>query len=234
MEYRALFSDTYLEHHGILGMKWGKQNGPPYPLADGRKSAAEKRQERRAEKKLAKAQAKAQKKASYDEAVKAAKAAEKELALQSGDAKRVAAIKDQLTNDELEAAIQRINKMQRLNDLEANQVKNGFNTVDDVMAKVGKVAGWLSTANNLYTQADKAWKTSTDLADKYKNREANAAAERTRKEIDKLIRNASSTDDFNTLVKRSNEMTDDQLNRLANRSGNIQKILKQIANDEKK
>lgn len=34
--YRVIFSDTdyqdYLEHHGILGQKWGHRHGPPYPL----------------------------------------------------------------------------------------------------------------------------------------------------------------------------------------------------------
>lgn len=34
---------NYLKHHGILGQKWGKRNGPPYPLGAGDHSAAEKK-----------------------------------------------------------------------------------------------------------------------------------------------------------------------------------------------
>jgi hypothetical protein len=32
-----------LQHHGILGQKWGKRNGPPYPLDSGDHSASEKK-----------------------------------------------------------------------------------------------------------------------------------------------------------------------------------------------
>ena len=37
----------YIEHHGIPGQKWGKRNGPPYPLNDSRKSVSEKVSKRR-------------------------------------------------------------------------------------------------------------------------------------------------------------------------------------------
>ena len=35
---------NYISHHGILGQKWGKRNGPPYPLGGGDYTEAEKRQ----------------------------------------------------------------------------------------------------------------------------------------------------------------------------------------------
>lgn len=36
----------YLQHHGIRGQRWGRRNGPPYPLDPSDHSAREKRGER--------------------------------------------------------------------------------------------------------------------------------------------------------------------------------------------
>ena len=42
-EFGQICYDDYLAHHGVLGQKWGKRNGPPYPLDEKSHSAAEKK-----------------------------------------------------------------------------------------------------------------------------------------------------------------------------------------------
>jgi hypothetical protein len=36
-------SQVYLAHFGIIGQKWGKKNGPPYPLSNANRSSAERK-----------------------------------------------------------------------------------------------------------------------------------------------------------------------------------------------
>lgn len=119
----AAFSDeiadgmSYLEHHQILGAKWGVQNGPPYPLGSGDHSASEKKAASAAGVKVGKDSGKGSienvKKKRYPTRSKSPETPEEKRAaaleaVKSGDKKKIAKYMDQLSTDELRDAQSRV------------------------------------------------------------------------------------------------------------------------------
>ena len=104
--------DNYLVHHGILGQKWGVQNGPPYPLSKSDMSSSEKKH-------------------------------------YNVDPHELRKNMDQMSDQELQRAINRINLQNTVESLDRSTVKKGKNAV----------LSDLRDFNNLSTEAIKAFNT---------------------------------------------------------------------------
>ena len=166
------FETNFLMHHGILGMKWGTRNGPPYPLRDTMHSAAEKaagwrkslKEKSEAKKKAKKRQAaieKAKKTRAENERQKRLEKEyeeKKEKILKSGKASEVSKYKGQMTNKELSDALNRIRWEKELDGLAAAEVTSSFDKIDGVMKKVGTMTDWVNKGVNAYNAIDKAVK----------------------------------------------------------------------------
>lgn len=122
--YGLTYSADYLEHHGILGQKWGRRR---FQNQDGSLTPAGKERYSRAD---------FDSDESYNNAKKAA--------INSGDAAKVKAWSHELSTQEINTAIERINTLKRLESLQ-EYPPTGYEKAQDALEKVAKTAGTISS-----------------------------------------------------------------------------------------
>lgn len=168
-----------LYHHGILGMKWGKKNGPPYPLAISDHSYSERKagwQKSVNNKKRKMKDATYTKSDSFKEkwftqnikagkdkapvsrAEKVGKETENAVSAANRITKRVRENKDRnkpresksMTDEQLKKAIDRMQLEQRYDDLKSKDVGKGKSWLSDVMDYASDVVAIGASAAAIY------------------------------------------------------------------------------------
>lgn len=192
------FESNYLMHHGILGQKWGHKNGPPYPLDASDHSSSEKKagwmkslsdkhkanvKKRKQKKALAKARV-ARAENLKKEAERKKYEEEKEKALKSGKASEILKYKGDLTNDQLQKAVGRLDWEKRLNEMSSKEVETSWDKIDKIMEKVGKVTGYVNKGVDAYNAIERVRKIFEDREQKQKDKAKKDAEESINKIVD--------------------------------------------------
>lgn len=172
-----------LAHHGILGMKWGQLNGPPYPIGRNSNttkthSAGEKAAAKKAgikvgsssgttgghktiaqiykDKQTKKKRIEGLQKARVAKADKAEHERQRQEALNSGDPKRIQSVMKESSAEEIQKALDRADLYAKVNSRVPKE-KGAMDKIDSAMNTISKVNDWYSTATKVYNNFAKTY-----------------------------------------------------------------------------
>ena len=142
-------SNEHLEHHGIKGQKWGIRRFQPYPKGHkGGKEVGE------AANKKPVTLTKEEARELYE--------SRKQKALKSGGPKDVLAFKGDLTNQQMQEAITRMDLERKLTSYANAGVKTMEQKVDEAMRSIKKATDWVNIGSNAYNAFAKIYNASEE------------------------------------------------------------------------
>lgn len=132
-------TENELKHYGVLGMKWGVRRNRSGSTKNPFKKHKQKKQRQSNLKKAREAKA-----------AKKEHEMSKQEALSKGKASDILKFKGELTNEEMQRAVNRINLERQLSQMSAAEVKAGQNKVEQLINTADKIRVNAEKAKNIY------------------------------------------------------------------------------------
>jgi len=245
-----------LEHHGVLGQKWGRKQGPPYPLDASDHSAAEKKagwrqslegatEKIKAATEKAKAEIAARKESkpaqNAEKKEEEKKPLDKKAVINSADAKTIQENASQLTTQELQEAVNRMNLMQQVNS-RVPTPPTIQDKIDGAIGKLDKAATTVTNGINAYNKIAKIYNKFQDpplpvldgtAADRAKKMADDKKAEVEKKRKD-LVDKAIKSGDVDKILQVQSVATNEELGGAVKRINSINALEKMLHPEENK